>query len=211
MKDFLLVIPVLFFAIPIVLALVKIKSKSPCEMISLKSRLERKFLKYINNIDSLLKPIDKSIEKIKLEVNLIPENQDFLPIKEAKVKILEELKISKELIVQKVVSKIKEEFPIILVVNATHIKEVKKNKDVMEMYRNYIQNKYNKKFKLLSNSEFNSAMRMFERRIESDLNEELLLKLFKEVFVVIFEKEELSHGIFDTLYKEEYIQTKGTS
>ena len=209
---YMLAIPLIIFISAVLFVLFDVSKGDKGE--SKLSRLqtiifEKKIYRYIKEIKTFLNDINSKIKKVEVEISLIPKNEDFTPLKEVKIKVLEKLKETKEIKFKKVAKKLKEELPVILVVKKEHKKAISENKDLMEIYKTYIINKYGKKFIILNVGEFERIMDSFTNGFRYESEEDLFQETFKETIDVIFEEEDIFQRVWEYpkfLYRKEIIQ-----
>ena len=170
---------------------------------------KRKLSLYLNRMESTLRGVNKKIEKIKTEINLIPDNPDFNVLKEGRIQLLKEFELSKELKIQKIVGEMKEGLPVLLIVRKNHKKVILKNKDLIDIYKNYIETKNKKNLKILNLEELTYVLMSFENRVNENEDKVFMRKHLKEIFIALFENKNLSENvsiIVDYLLKKEIVQ-----
>ena len=89
----------------------------------------------------------------------------------------------------------KSSIPVLLVVCEKHKKAVLKNKDLLEIYKNYIENKYKKNFQVVTSKELNTLLKEFDEKIQSNSDKFFLQKHLKGVLNVIFTDEIFNYQV----------------
>ena len=177
-----------------------------------KEKVKSRILKLFKKIKKIEDKYDKEIRKIDTEIKLMPNNEKYIPIRKAKVKLIEELDATKKLKMSKIALKYKEEFPVFIVLHQDYIDEIKKNKGLLEMYKNHIREKYNKeKFIIFNIEQFRYLLGKFYYEIYSSLGRSFLEKTFERFFsVIVYDRRicDLCNYSARFLYEVEEIKTK---
>jgi len=146
---------------------------------------EEYFLKLNDEIMDISKKYDEKIDIIKSEIELLPNDEEFIEFKRLKENMLKEIENKKELEIIKYISNIRNKIPTLVVVSNSHFPV--KNKDVIKYYSN------------LSKKEFNNSNIAFidENTIMQIINEFYnifysKLKYFKKFFKIIDVKTKIN-------------------
>jgi len=129
-------------------------------LLSIKNLIVKKYKSYqsgsflYDNFEKLEEKINKKIQKInseikktKAEISTIPNIEDFKDMIEIKKKLLQNLKSKKDLIIQNEIFKYIDDLPVFVFLDKNKIYDiniVKKDKNLMEIYKLLIKNKFNK-------------------------------------------------------------------
>jgi len=139
------------------------------------------FLKLNEEIINISKKYDNKIKIIKSEIELLPNNEEFIEFKRLKENMLKEIENKKELEIFKYITKIKKIFPTLIVIKDIYFPV--KNKEVIKYYSK------------LSKKEFESSNIIFvnEDSFRYIINEfydtfNYKIKYFKNFFKVIYVK-----------------------
>jgi len=102
---------------------------------------EEYFLKLKEEIMGISKKYDEKIDIIKSEIELLPNDEEFIEFKRLKEKTLKEIENKKELEIVKYISNIRKTIPTLVVVNNSYFPV--KNKDVIKYYSNLSKKEFN--------------------------------------------------------------------
>jgi len=171
-----------------------------------KPYLTEDFLNIIENLDERInkkmQKLSGEIEVIEMEISIIPNIDEFKDMIEIKKKLLQSLEDKKEIIIQNEITNFINKLPVFIFTGKSSKKDIKvisKNKNLMEMYKLLVKNRFNKdKFLLIiDNGKFEKVIKQLVR-----LKYE---KYFKgKIDVLNLTKEELK---IDPDFFEEYFNT----
>lgn len=137
-----------FLGLIVVLAnyLVIRKEKEDNKYLFVRDVFKKEFMKLKDNVLVAEKGILKEIEKVKLELKLIPDNETFSELKKIKQKLLEELIEKHKEKVRKEIDKFIKAFPVIIDTDLpkSSLQKAVKNKDLIKMYKLYVKEQFGK-------------------------------------------------------------------
>lgn len=158
-------------------------------------KYKTKFYKFLKHSDKVLKTFEDRKRKLETEISLIPDEKIYRNFKEAKIKILKELEVAEEIKITKLVENFKKELPVIFVLSEENNDAIRKNKELLELYKSYFISKYGKDYITFNLTQFSDLLGKFAYELTFGYKRNIMLERFKKIVNVEFENEDISKSV----------------